>query len=55
VRRDRHDELRRLQREKEISEDAQYLAQEALQKLTDGFIQEVERVGEEKEADLLAV
>ena len=55
VRRDRHDELRRLQREKEISEDAQYLAQEKLQKLTDGFIQEVERVGEEKETDLLAV
>jgi len=55
VRRDRHDELRRLQKEKEISEDAQYLAQEELQKLTDSFIQEVERVGEEKEAELLAV
>jgi len=55
VRRDRHDELRRLQREKDISEDAQYLAQEELQKLTDGFIQEIERVGEEKEAELLAV
>jgi ribosome recycling factor len=55
VRRDRHDELRRLQREKEISEDAQYLAQEELQKLTDDFIQDVERVGEEKEAELLAV
>ena len=55
VRRDRHDELRRLQRDKEISEDAQYLAQEELQKLTDGFIQEIERVGEEKEAELLAV
>jgi ribosome recycling factor len=55
VRRDRHDELRRLQKEKEISEDAQYLAQDELQKLTDGFIQEIERVGEEKEAELLAV
>ena len=55
VRRDRHDELRRLQRDKEISEDSQYLAQEELQKLTDGFVQEVERVGEEKEAELLAV
>lgn len=55
VRRDRHDELRRLQREKEISEDAQYGAQEELQKLTDRFIQEIERVGEEKEAELLAV
>jgi ribosome recycling factor len=55
VRRDRHDELRRLQREKDISEDAQYGAQEELQKLTDGFIEEIERVGEEKEAELLAV
>ncbi|KPK46526.1 MAG: ribosome recycling factor [Dehalococcoidia bacterium SM23_28_2] len=55
VRRDCHDELRRLQKEKEISEDAQFRAQEDLQKLTDGFIEEVERVGEEKEAELLAV
>lgn len=55
VRRDRHDELRRLQKEEHISEDAQYLAQEELQKLTDDFIKEIERVGEEKEAELLAV
>jgi ribosome recycling factor len=55
VRRDCHDELRRQQREKDISEDAQFRAQEDLQKLTDEFIQEIERVGEEKEAELLAV
>ena len=55
VRRDCHDELRRLQREKQISEDAQYRGQEQLQKLTDDFIQEIDRVGEEKEAGLLAV
>jgi ribosome recycling factor len=55
VRRDCHDELRRLQKEKQISEDAQYRAQDDLQKLTDDFIQEIERVGEEKEAELLAV
>jgi len=55
VRRDCHDELRRLQREKEVSEDAQYRGQDELQKVTDGFIQETERVGEEKEAELLAV
>ncbi len=55
VRRDCHDELRRLQREKEVSEDAQYRGQDELQKVTDGFIQEIERVGEEKEAELLAV
>ncbi|MGQ9572360.1 MAG: ribosome recycling factor [Dehalococcoidia bacterium] len=55
IRRDCHDELRHLQKEKKISEDAQYRAQDDLQKLTDGFIQEVERVGEEKEAELLAI
>jgi ribosome recycling factor len=55
VRRDCHEELRRLQRDKEISEDAQYRGQDELQKLTDGFIQDIERVGEEKEAELLAV
>jgi ribosome recycling factor len=55
VRRDCHDELRRLQKEKEISEDAQYRGQDELQKLTDGFIEEIERVGEEKETELLAV
>ena len=55
VRRDCHDELRRLQREKEVSEDAQYRGQDELQKVTDGFIQEIERVGEEKEAELLVV
>jgi ribosome recycling factor len=55
VRRDCHDELRRLQKEKAVSEDSQFRAQEDLQKLTDEFIQEIERVGEEKEAELLAV
>jgi len=55
VRREAHDELRRLQREKLISEDDQYRGQEKLQKLTDEFVQQVERLGEEKEAELLAV
>ncbi|MDP2949970.1 MAG: ribosome recycling factor, partial [Chloroflexota bacterium] len=36
-------------------EDAQYRGQDQLQKLTDDFIQEIDRVGEEKEADHLAV
>jgi ribosome recycling factor len=55
IRRDGHDELRRLQREKLISEDDQFRSQEKLQKLTDEYIQQVERLGEEKEAELLAV
>ena len=55
IRRDGHDELRRLQREKLISEDDQYRGQEKLQKLTDEFVQQIDRVGEEKEAELLAI
>ena len=55
IRRDGHEELRRLQREKLISEDHQYRGQEKLQKLTDEFVQQVDHVGEEKEAELLAV
>jgi ribosome recycling factor len=55
IRRDGHDELRRLQREKLISEDDQYRGQEKLQKLTDEFVQQIDRVGDEKEAELLAV
>lgn len=55
IRRDGHEELRRLQREKLISEDDQYRGQEKLQKVTDEFVQQVDHVGEEKEAELLAV
>jgi len=55
IRRDGHDELRRLQREKLIAEDDQYRGQEKLQKLTDDFVQQIDRLGEEKEAELLAV
>ena len=55
IRRDGHDELRRLQHEKLISEDDQYRGQEKLQKLTDDFVQQIDRLGEQKEAELLAV
>jgi ribosome recycling factor len=55
IRREGHEELRRLQREKLIPEDDQFRGQERLQKLTDEFVQQIDRLGEEKEAELLAV
>lgn len=55
VRRDVHEELRRLQREHKISEDELRRAEQELQKLTDSIIADVDRVGEEKEGELLAV
>jgi len=55
VRRDAHEMLRELLREKEISEDEEHRAQEQLQKVTDRFIAEAENVGQEKERELLEV
>ena len=55
IRRDAHEMLRDFKKEKEISEDAEFAAQEDLQKLTDRFIADVDRIGQEKEQELLEV
>jgi ribosome recycling factor len=55
VRRDAHEMLRDLQREKEISEDEEHRAQEQLQKVTDSFVAQADSVGKEKEQELLEV
>jgi len=55
IRRDAHAMLRDLLHEKEISEDQEHNAQEDLQKVTDRFIGEADRVGHEKEQELLEV
>jgi ribosome recycling factor len=55
VRRDCLEHLRRMEKEKEISEDDDRRAQERLQKRTDHYIEEVESLGREKEGELLEV
>ncbi len=55
VRRDAHDHLRRLEREHHISEDELRRAEQELQKLTDSFIREIDRLGEAKEEEVLRV
>ena len=55
VRRDDHEMLRDLLREKEISEDEEHRAQEQLQKITDRFVAQADDVGQEKERELLEV
>ena len=55
VRRDCLDELRRLEREEHVSEDDERRGQDKLQKLTDRYIGDVDRVGQEKEAELMEV
>lgn len=55
VRRDALEHLRRLQREKQISEDEERRSQDALQKLTDRYTGEVDKIGKAKEAEVMEV
>lgn len=54
----RHDalnELKKLEKDKAISQDELKRAQDQLQKLTDSFVAEAEKLGQEKERELLEV
>jgi len=48
-------ELKELEKNKEISQDEHKRALEQLQKLTDGFIAEIEQIARDKEAELMEV
>jgi ribosome recycling factor len=54
-RRDAHDSLRDQEKKKEISADELKRGTERLQKLTDKYIEEVEKVGQAKEREILEV
>jgi ribosome recycling factor len=55
VRRHSVDELRAADKGKEISDDEEKRAAEKLQKLTDRYVEEIDKLGREKEAELLEV
>ncbi len=55
IRRDAHDKLRDREKKKEISEDELKRSTERLQKLTDRYIDEMEKVGKSKELEILEV
>lgn len=55
VRRDCHERIRRLEHDHEISEDELRRAETNLQNLTDEQVKQIDKVGEEKEAELLAI
>ena len=48
-------ELKKLEKDKEISQDECNRAQEQLQRLTDNFMSDIERLGGEKEKELMEV
>lgn len=53
IRRDANSDFKQLEKEKEISEDEERGAQDAVQKLTDRFVAEVDSVLADKEKDLM--
>lgn len=55
VRRDAMEEFRKLEKDKEISADDSKRAQDQLQKLTNAFTAEIDKVGQSKEAELLEI
>jgi len=48
-------ELKKLEKDKEISQDEQRRSQDQLQKITDRFIAEIEQIGKDKEKELMEV
>ncbi|HLD09315.1 MAG TPA: ribosome recycling factor [Methylophilaceae bacterium] len=55
VRRDSNDALKKLMKDKEISEDDERRTQDEIQKLTDKYVTEVDKMLQAKEAELMAV
>ncbi len=55
IRRDANDALKKLIKDKEISEDDERRAQDEVQKATDKAVAEVDKMLQQKEADLMAV
>lgn len=55
VRRDANNDLKELLKEKEITEDEERRAQDEIQKLTDKYVAEVDKVLAAKEKDLMAI
>ena len=55
IRRDANSDLKALLKEKEITEDEERRAEEAVQKLTDTYTAEVDKVLEAKEKDLMEI
>jgi ribosome recycling factor len=55
ARRDANDEFKRALKDKEISEDDQKRAQDYVQKITDDYIKQIDKIGEDKEKELMTI
>jgi len=55
IRRDANDQIKKLEKDKSIPEDMRFKAQDDIQKLTDKYIGEVDKLLKEKEKEILEV
>jgi ribosome recycling factor len=55
IRRDGNDELKKALKDKELTEDEESRVSEELQKLTDSYIKQIDRILEEKEKEIMEV
>jgi ribosome recycling factor len=55
VRRDANEHLKKLLKDKQVTEDEERRAQDEVQRLTDGVVAEIDRLVHAKEAEVLAV
>ena len=55
IRRDANDEVKKLEKAKEITEDDSKAAQDAIQKLTDKFVAEIDKTAANKETEIMEI
>ena len=55
IRRDTMDNLKKLKKDSQITEDDMKLAETEMQKVTDSHIKELDKVGEDKEKEIMSV
>lgn len=55
VRRDQNEQLKKMERNKDISEDDRRLAEDEIQKITDKYIAEIDEITKNKEDDLMEI
>ena len=55
IRRDGNEEFKKLEKDKEISEDQMHDGQESVQKLTDAYVEKINNILKAKEAEILEV
>ena len=55
MRRDANDRIKRMEKDKEISEDEMHSGQEKVQKLTDTYVEKISSVLKKKEQEIMEV